>query len=281
MKYLLSIKTHIPRECREQFLSVDPRESNLRSKWGIQLAGISELTGNYVINRKNPSFIILLCVLEGEGEYYRDNQVHPMKAGDIYIERANSHQFYWAVTDWKILWFHLEKDIWDSLCRSKEKSHLPEQIVSLQKITETYIQENQSGSSSIKNYLGELLHALIKRITIHSQQENSDTREHAKISKIRDSVNGNPGHPWTVEELASQAGVSPSYLYKITAKVEKRTPMEIVRQQRINLACQLLSQSDYPLKFIADRIGYTTPYAFSKFFRKETGISPGAYRGSL
>jgi len=281
MKYPLSVRTHIPRECREQFLSVNSRESDLRSKWGIQLAGISELTSNYVINRKNPSFIIVLCVLEGAGEYYRDNQIHPLKAGDIYRERASSHQLYWAVTDWKILWFHLEKDIWDSLCRSNEKLYLPEQIISLQKVTETYIRESQSGSSSIKNCLGELLHALIKRIIIHPQQENNTIREHAKIRKIRDSVNGNPEHPWTVEELASLVGVSPSYLYKITADEEGRTPMDIIRQQRINLACQLLSQSDYPLKFIANRIGYTTPYAFSKFFRKETGISPGAYRGSV
>jgi len=278
MKYPLSTKTHIPRECREQFLSEDTRESELWSKWGIQLAGISELTDNYVINRKNPQFFIVICVLEGKGEFYRDNQIHSLKAGEIYMEKANSHQFYWAVKAWKILWFHLEKDIWESQCRSNRTLYLPDQINSLQKIAETYIRESQSGFPSITYSLGKLLHAMIKRITTHSLQEQVENREIRIIRKIRQSVNEDPGHAWNIDELAYRAGVTPSYLYKITAKAEGITPMEIVRKERINLACQLLIQSDYPLKFIADRIGYTTPYAFSKAFRKEKGISPGVYR---
>jgi len=278
MKYPLSTKTYIPRECREQFLSEDHRESELRSKWGIQLAGISELTGNYVMNRKNPSFIIVLCVLEGEGGFCRDNQIHPLKAGDIYMEMADSHQFYWAVTNWKILWFHLEKDIWESLCRSNRTLYLPDQIISLHKIAETYIRESLSGSASIRYNLGELLYGMIKRITTHSLQEKGENRERRITREIRQSVNEDPGHSWTIDELAYRAGVTPSYLYKITAKSEGITPMDIVRMERINLACRLLIQSDYPLKFIADRIGYTTPYAFSKAFRKEKGISPGAFR---
>ena len=220
----------------------------------------------------------MICVLDGEGEFYRDKQIHPLKAGVIYLGTANSHQFYWSVKDWKILWFHLEKDIWESLCRSNRKLYLPEQIISLHKIVETYIRESQIGSPAIKHSLGELLHALIKRITTHSLEEKVENRDTAIILKIRKSVNMNPGYPWTIDELASRTGVAPSYLYKISAKSEGRTPMEIVRQERINLACRLLIQSDYPLKFLADRIGYTTPYSFSKAFRKETGISPGAFR---
>ena len=43
-------------------------------------------------------------------------------------------------------------------------------------------------------------------------------------------------------------------------------------------AKQLLKDPDLPIQHIAYSVGYNDPFAFSKVFKKETGISPSQYR---
>lgn len=49
-------------------------------------------------------------------------------------------------------------------------------------------------------------------------------------------------------------------------------------QRRTDAAGQLLSQTDLPIKHIADRLGYRDVYYFSRQFRQQMGVTPGAYR---
>jgi AraC-like DNA-binding protein len=43
-------------------------------------------------------------------------------------------------------------------------------------------------------------------------------------------------------------------------------------------AQSLLRHSDKPLFEIADLVGYRSEAAFSKAFKRETGLAPGSYR---
>lgn len=43
-------------------------------------------------------------------------------------------------------------------------------------------------------------------------------------------------------------------------------------------ARRLLDCTDYPIKQIADLLGFADQASFGKFFKEQTGISPKAYR---
>jgi AraC-like DNA-binding protein len=43
-------------------------------------------------------------------------------------------------------------------------------------------------------------------------------------------------------------------------------------------AARLLRDSDNPLQIVAQRIGYTSEFAFAKAFKREHGVAPGRYR---
>jgi len=47
---------------------------------------------------------------------------------------------------------------------------------------------------------------------------------------------------------------------------------------RVGRACQLLDLTDLSVKEIAERVGYSDPYYFSRLFKKATAHSPVAYR---
>ena len=53
---------------------------------------------------------------------------------------------------------------------------------------------------------------------------------------------------------------------------------EYIRNRRLTMAAQELSQSDTKVIDIALKYGYETPESFSKAFRKLHGISPSSAR---
>ncbi len=43
-------------------------------------------------------------------------------------------------------------------------------------------------------------------------------------------------------------------------------------------AARLLRDSDAPLNAVAERVGYTSEFAFANAFKREYGTAPGRYR---
>jgi AraC-like DNA-binding protein len=53
-----------------------------------------------------------------------------------------------------------------------------------------------------------------------------------------------------------------------------------VIQYRIHAARALLAGSDLPIKAVAEKLGYTDVFFFTRQFRRYTGVTPGAFRDS-
>jgi AraC-like DNA-binding protein len=47
---------------------------------------------------------------------------------------------------------------------------------------------------------------------------------------------------------------------------------------RMTSAGRLLRESNAPLSSVAQRVGYTSEFAFAKAFKREFGLPPGRYR---
>ena len=58
------------------------------------------------------------------------------------------------------------------------------------------------------------------------------------------------------------------------------TPGELIKREKIATAKRLLSDPRLSIGQIAERCGYEQQSNFSNFFRRETGLSPRAWRQS-
>ena len=56
------------------------------------------------------------------------------------------------------------------------------------------------------------------------------------------------------------------------------SPQQFLLRFRVTKATELLSDTDLPVKNISYSCGYANQLAFSKAFKKITGLSPSAYR---
>ncbi|RUO67133.1 AraC family transcriptional regulator [Idiomarina ramblicola] len=92
------------------------------------------------------------------------------------------------------------------------------------------------------------------------------------------AVIADPGADWSVEHLAEQAYLSVSAFAERCIKKTGLTPKKLIDQLRLQRACKLLNESQLALDLIADQLGYQSATAFSRFFKKNTGVSPANYR---
>ena len=81
--------------------------------------------------------------------------------------------------------------------------------------------------------------------------------------------------------IAQNLGFSASYLTKVFNKVENTTPSVYVRNYRMGVAKQLMSDPGLTLNSIAASVGFQDPFHFSKSFKQTFGISPSEYRKDI
>ncbi|WP_375791886.1 AraC family transcriptional regulator [Actinoalloteichus hymeniacidonis] len=98
------------------------------------------------------------------------------------------------------------------------------------------------------------------------------------IRSALDAFHDAPGHPWTVTELARRSAMSRTAFARRFHELIGKPPMTYVTWWRMNLANALLTDTDQSMHAIAQRVGYSSEYAFAHAFRRERGIAPGAAR---
>ena len=65
---------------------------------------------------------------------------------------------------------------------------------------------------------------------------------------------------------------------KLFKNATDMTPQEYRLSFRMNKAKELLKDSSISVQNVAYSVGYNDPFSFSKFFKRETGLSPSEYR---
>lgn len=84
--------------------------------------------------------------------------------------------------------------------------------------------------------------------------------------------------PWTLQQLAREAGLSRSVLATRFRSRLGDTPQNYLRTLRIQRAMRLLSETDDKLEAVAQAVGYADAFALSKAFKRLVGSSPLAFR---
>nr|WP_261779890.1 AraC family transcriptional regulator [Paenibacillus xylanexedens] len=100
------------------------------------------------------------------------------------------------------------------------------------------------------------------------------TRLQQSIRYIRDHYN----QPITVDDLAAGTRLTRSSYTRQFKEMTGKLPLDYVNSIRLERSKQLLQQTDDRLHDIAQSVGFSNEYYFSRRFKQYAGISPGVYR---
>lgn len=84
----------------------------------------------------------------------------------------------------------------------------------------------------------------------------------------------------TVKEMARISGFSIRRFRQLFKEIEEKTPKEYYDKMRIKKAVEMLNNTAMSIKEISSELGYSSPFHFSKAFKKAKGIAPSYYKES-
>lgn len=91
-------------------------------------------------------------------------------------------------------------------------------------------------------------------------------------------LHNSPAEPWTVESIASAAGVSRAALSRRFSALVGEPPMTFLTNWRLTLAADLLREPDNTVESVARKVGYGSAFALSTAFKRVYGVSPREHR---
>ena len=85
----------------------------------------------------------------------------------------------------------------------------------------------------------------------------------------------------SIGQYAERLGVSAATLYRVVKRSTGKTPLAWIDEAVVSEAKALLSHTDLTVNEIGARVGVLDPSYFSRFFRKQVGVSPIDFREKM
>ncbi|MCU7845612.1 MAG: AraC family transcriptional regulator [Candidatus Thiodiazotropha sp. (ex Monitilora ramsayi)] len=142
------------------------------------------------------------------------------------------------------------------------------------------VEAAQMGSDLVIDKLSEILFIHVIRNHLAKNQDQgfiaalADTRLGKALSKMHENPAGN----WTVEKLATIAGMSRSAFSAQFSQSVTISPMQYLTRWRMTLANERFRTTGDSVSQVAAQSGYESEAAFAKVFKRHFGYGPGEAR---
>ncbi|WP_172975955.1 helix-turn-helix domain-containing protein [Sulfitobacter sp. THAF37] len=137
----------------------------------------------------------------------------------------------------------------------------------------------------------ELLDTLVRLVLIYLESDRrgaqplgtppvrqDQTLHESQVQAFCAAVEAHFDSRMTLDAYAEAIGVSVPHLNRLCRRILGTTPNALIRQRRMVEAKHLLEFTRHSVADIAARAGFSDPGYFSRSFRADTGLTPGAYR---
>lgn len=119
---------------------------------------------------------------------------------------------------------------------------------------------------------------LEKKISVKTSEVEIVSMDDKLIQKAIKIVEENLSNAdFTVEDLSKEIGMSRVHLYKKMVALTGKSPVEFIRNIRLQRAAQFLAKSQLTVSEVAYKVGFNNRKYFSKYFKNEFNMLPSAY----
>lgn len=138
--------------------------------------------------------------------------------------------------------------------------------------------KGQAGQLLLKAQATELLARSLCALRHHTAIDPPAGNKRVRLQSVKDLMDADPRHPWSIAELARRAGSSRRTFNIQFRAVYGVNANDYLRNKRLGLAREALVHQNLSVTEAAYVAGYSSPANFATAFRKYFGAAPSAYR---
>lgn len=247
--------------------------------------GIEQCKAGQFYGPKRRDYHFIHFVIRGEGTLTIQNRTCPIRQNQLFIVPAGEVSLYRAseTNPWKYCWIgflgiqsaqflntlmHCGPQRYVQNCQ--DAAYYEEQITSILNLSGKHVSTHLRSNGIMYTMIGTLLEELGAAdpkgpdLSIPYQ-----ARQYMELH-YHDNLQ--------ISDVAAAVGVHANYLSNVFQEQYHMSPKQYLTRLKIKKARELLLHTDHPIYIVANSVGFTDPLAFSKFFRREMGISPSDYR---
>lgn len=147
-------------------------------------------------------------------------------------------------------------------------------------INEEFSRKSDCSLSILRAYLHILLVSLF-RIYAKEQPTNILNNTNTLVRRFRQMVSENYLTIRSVQEYADLIGISATHLRDTVKNITGYSPGQIIRQEIIFEVKRRLANTEYTTAQIGYALNFEDTSYFSRFFKRETGLTPSNYREEI
>ncbi|WPJ97073.1 helix-turn-helix domain-containing protein [Coraliomargarita algicola] len=239
----------------------------------------------------------LLYIEEGQGQHFIDFESYPVQANTFYFLSKDQVHFWELTRPLRGYALLFPEDFLSFPLSDVVRSHdsgffhkvaqapylnlddtSARDITALLKgMEEEFYDEHAQSLTALRAYFHILLTKLGRlHAAIHTDSDNS---HHSSIVKqFEQLVAQHYRTEHSVKDYAKRLGVSSSHLRDTVKAVTGQAPGHIIRQRLALEAKRRLAHEDATIAEIGYRLNFEDASYFARFFKRETGLSPQAFR---
>ncbi len=215
-----------------------------------------------------------------EERYIKEREFYlAVKNGNVQTALSNLHSMHQDVSYLKRIGTTLENErIGSAITRTTvrmaaEEAGLPPIIIDQISSDNTRKIRHAKTADEILDLKDTLVREFCKAIREHQKQKKS-----ALSQSVAYYLRHNYTEPIRLDSISSELGVSSTYLGRIFKADYGLSPMEYLKNYRIEQAERLLVRTQHPIQEISRMVGIYDPNYFVKIFKSVNGMTPSAYR---
>lgn len=222
--------------------------------------------------------LVLIRTVSGAGElHYRDGARLALPAESLVVADgpamcrhrvAGTHWNYWFVD---FIPVHLPEFRHNTVMQVPSRPREDEQLLS--------VLNALRNREPLRQCLGAAIFGtLLSQWLVYWQTAAHTGPEHRSVERIIALMHERLRDNWTVAAMASQAGVSLQHLRRQFLKVTGRNPKAHYDALRLGYARQLLALGGQNVREVAQDLGYSSAFHFSRAYRQRFGHPPRTAR---
>lgn len=230
---------------------------------------------------------VLILVLETAGRVSLDGELHPLEPGNALLVLPYQFHHYIDLESEALRWLFVTFELEDQTDSIQDLAHRvltpgPGEMELWQKVVSLWKHHDQSlAAAELLALLDQLLVRLTKSASLPIRRIGRNSRRGSWISRVESLIGESVMDGTSLAEVARKIGLSERHL---RTRFEREMGVSIRRYKanyQLHRAASLMQQPELALSRVAELSGFNSQAVFNRFIRRETGLTPSAWRKSL